>query len=266
VDIVQRRVFSADPLSSCPPASVFARSRAVLRVVPPIRRTAGSFAGTAGRRDAMKHRVVLFVIGLLFLGATPVWASPTVVNETGWAYHVEGTNDTYDESTETSSSLAVYGRQPQRGEGWIEVYGFTSRPAWCEGDGDWGFEYTELIGSGPGTVTVEPNYRGATASSDEVQVSESTWVVCPGDEEPEDDRDSGPITTTTVELLLTGTGPVFRDRTGSRVHVPTVMHETVRTTYTGREAVGEIVLDGDRLPASSGTIQRAQWSNHLVTW
>lgn len=128
-----------------------------------------------------------------------------------------------------------------------------------------GYEWTELSGGGPATLSVAKSYSSASAEGT-VEAWTGVWNECdwyggedmavPHNGEP------GPGEPVQVSLALTGEGPRITTTGSYSFHIPGQYNEHSRNRSVYRSAAGVATVDGVATAVQWGQIGEYSWSSH----
>jgi hypothetical protein len=218
------------------------------------------------------RRFTVFPLALLlaFVLAAPVAAGANVSNQSGTFDEAYGYWNSYDETTGSGTYGEIYVAQETGRGGFVEylyeesgtyVVCSTGSPAKAAGPvtpkdtgGDYGFKGTRTSGWGEATLAIGRKLADATASGsiyvETVNVDECAGVY--------DIVDSG---TETLNLALTGSGPVISFKGTSSVKIPGVLKG--HSSYSGdQRAASGTVEFGRGSRTVDGQIAHITWKDH----
>lgn len=126
-----------------------------------------------------------------------------------------------------------------------------------------GYEWVNIDGWGPATVTVSKTYASgnavATVDGWSYQSSDCDWYY------PENGGGDGAMVTVEVAIDLTGDGPLVRSKGSNSFHIPGEYKEHSKNSSTYRNAVGTVTVDATPYEMSGGQIGQYSWSMHVTS-
>ncbi len=215
----------------------------------------------------MKIRVIALIVPLLTLGAAGAAGAIEVVNSNNSQKEVFVSWD-FSTADGTFVSGSVQGIHRRGGEPFVAVFEVSGTPIVCDNgtpddpSDDFGGTHVEFLnGSGPGTVTIDGQYRAASASA-VLDLFVDSFDDCFFF--PEHGSGGTVIEDVPVALEATATGPLARSTSSSGFHIPSEINETVRfdarfRTGTGTATVGEMDRSG------FAQIGKVSWRSHSNT-
>ncbi len=203
---------------------------------------------------------VALVLALILAAALPAGAKE-VYNASQSFEQMQGFWSNYDEATGAWQEGGVYATE-QGSETWIEYYGYTSTPAFCEGDVP-GYYYEWFSAFGPGSMSTGKSYTSGSAAG-AVEGWMESWTECwDGDVYIYEPGVSDAVSFE-IGMEFTGTSVLMREKGSSSFKIPGEWNS--HDTYSSVFRTGELLVsvDGDTFN-TEGVLGKVSWKSHYNT-